>query len=239
MRPWLGDEAAYAAVSPADTLLLAAVADRAGAEALVARIGNLDTAATHRGVRVLSAGPTSLAFVRDDVLAVGTAAAVRAAIDRAQGEGDTLAGSPLYERATAGRPGGRTLDLYASAQGVREILAARDGLLGTAGALLDREGLEAAAASLAAEEDGLRIARAARGRRVRGRVVHAGPRRARAGGGRGLPRREDGLAPDPRARPPRRPGRPSTRCARCSPTTPASTSTASSSRRSRARSRSP
>ncbi|MET0817686.1 MAG: DUF3352 domain-containing protein, partial [Solirubrobacteraceae bacterium] len=64
IRPWLGDEAAYAAVSPTDTLLLAAVADRARAEALVARIGNLDTAATHRGVRVLSAGPTSLAFVR-------------------------------------------------------------------------------------------------------------------------------------------------------------------------------
>jgi hypothetical protein len=158
VRPWLGDEAAYAAVSPADTLLLAAVADRAEAEALVARIGNLDTAATHRGVRVLSAGPTSLAFVRDDVLAVGTAAAVRAAVDRAQGEGDTLAGAPLYERATAGRPGGRTLDLYASAQGVRDILAPRDGLLGTAGTLLDREGLEAAAASLAAEADGLRLA---------------------------------------------------------------------------------
>ena len=124
----------------------------------MARIGNLDTAATHRGVRVLSAGPTSLAFVRDDVLAVGTAAAVRGAIDRAQGEGDALAGAPLYERATADRPGGRTLDLYASAQGVREVLAARDGLLGTAGTLLDREGLEAAAASLAAEEDGLRVA---------------------------------------------------------------------------------
>jgi hypothetical protein len=157
IRPWLGDEAAYAAVSPADTLLLAAVADRPRAEALVARIGNLDTAATHRGVRVLSAGPTALAFVRDDVLAVGTAAAVRAAIDRAQGAGDALADASAYQRVTAGRPGGRTLDVYASAQGVREVLAARDGVLGAAGALVDREGLEAAGAAFTAEATGLRV----------------------------------------------------------------------------------
>ena len=37
VRPWLGDELAYAAVSPADSVVLAAVADRPRAEALVAR----------------------------------------------------------------------------------------------------------------------------------------------------------------------------------------------------------
>ncbi|HZB77763.1 MAG TPA: DUF3352 domain-containing protein [Solirubrobacteraceae bacterium] len=157
VRPWLGDEAAYAALSPADTLLLAAVADRAGAEALVARIGNLDAAASYRGVRVLSAGPTALAFVREDVLAVGTEAAVRAAVDRAQGAGDALPEAPAYERATAERPAGRTLDVYASARGVREVLAPRGGLLGAVGTLVDRPGLEAAGAAFAAEPAGLRV----------------------------------------------------------------------------------
>jgi hypothetical protein len=157
VRPWLGDEAAYAAVSTADTLLLASVADRAGAEALVARIGNLDRAAAYRGVRVLSAGPTSLAFVRDDVLAVGSEAAVRAAVDRAQGEGAALADATPYGRATADRPVERTLDVYASPEGVREVLAARGGLAGALGALLDRPGLEAAGAAFAAEPAGLRM----------------------------------------------------------------------------------
>ena len=157
MRPWLGDEAAYAAVSPADTLLLASVADRAGAEALVARIGNLDRAATYRGVRVLSAGPTSLAFVRDDVLAVGSEAAVRAAVDRAQGEGAALADATPYGRATADRPAGRTLDVYASPQGVRERARPARRPLGRARHAARPPGLEAAGAALSAEAAGLRV----------------------------------------------------------------------------------
>ena len=235
-----GDEAAYAAVSPADTLLLAAVADRPRAEALVARIGNLDTAATHRGVRVLSAGPTSLAFVRDDVLAVGTAAAVRAAIDRAQGEGDALAGRDRLragDRGPARRPHARRLRVRPGRpRGARR-----------------------------ARRAARRRRRAARPPGARGRRRRA---RRRGGPACGSAARLAGGGPEDASFTPvlvervpeaavaylgvqdasrgwcacsaaSAPGRPSTRCARCSPTTPASTSTASSSRRSRARSRSP
>jgi len=155
VRPWLGTELAYAAVSPADSVVLASVADRPKAEALVARAGNLSGAARYRGVRLLVAGPTALAFV-GDFLAVGTEAAVRAAVDRDQGDGARLSDSAAYERAVAGRPAGRSLDAYASAAGVRDVLAARDGLPGALGALLDRPGLTAAGASLSAEPDGLR-----------------------------------------------------------------------------------
>jgi hypothetical protein len=155
VRPWLGDELAYAAVSPADSVVLAAVADRPRAEALVARVGNLSAAERYRGVRVLLAGPTAIAFA-GGFLAVGTEAAVRAVIDLDQGDGEALAGLPAYRRAAAGRPPERSLDAYASAAGVRQVLAPRDGLLGALGALLDRPGLTAAGASLTAEERGLR-----------------------------------------------------------------------------------
>ena len=153
--PWLGDELAYAAVSPADSVVLAAVADRPKAEALVARIGNLSAAERHRGVQVLVAGPSALAFV-GDFLALGTEPAVRAAIDREQGEGGRLADASAYGRALEGAPAGRSLTAYASAAGVREVLLPRDGLLGTVGALLDRPGLGAVGAALTAEEGGLR-----------------------------------------------------------------------------------
>jgi Protein of unknown function (DUF3352) len=155
VRPWLGDELAYAAVSPADSLVLAEVADRAGAEALVARIGNLSGAAQYRGVRVLVAGPTALAFV-GDFLAVGTEAAVRAAVDRDQGDGRRLSDLAAYEHAADGAPADRSVVAYASAAGVREVLAPRGGPLGALGALVDRPGLVAAGAAVTAEEGGLR-----------------------------------------------------------------------------------
>jgi hypothetical protein len=155
VRPWLGDELAYAAVSPADSLVLAEVADRPKAEALVARIGNLSGAAQYRGVRVLVAGPTALAFV-GDFLAIGTEAAVRAAVDREQGDGARLADLGAYRRADDGAPADCSVVAYASAAGVREVLAPRAGVLGALGALLDRPGLVAAGAAVTAEEGGLR-----------------------------------------------------------------------------------
>jgi hypothetical protein len=155
VRPWLGDELAYAAVSPADSLVLAEVADRRKAEALVARIGNLSGAEQYRGVRVLVAGPTALAFV-GDFLAVGTEAAVRAAVDRDRGDGERLSDVAAYEHAADGAPADRSVVAYASAAGVREVLAPRGGLLGALGALLDRPGLVAAGAAVTAEPGGLR-----------------------------------------------------------------------------------
>jgi hypothetical protein len=155
VRPWLGDELAYAAVSPADSLVLAAVADRPKAEALVARVGNLSAAQEHRGVRVLVAGRTAIAFV-GDFLALGTEPAVRAAIDRADGEGARLSDADAFGRALAGTPADRSLVAYASADGVRQVLAPRGGLLGALGALLERPGLVAAGVALTGEPGGLR-----------------------------------------------------------------------------------
>jgi hypothetical protein len=104
---------------------------------------------------VLVAGPTAVAFV-GDFLAVGTEAAVRAAVDREQGAGARLSDLPAYRAVTHDLPPERSVDAYASAAGVRGVLAARDGLLGALGKLLDRPRLAAVAASLTAEQQGLR-----------------------------------------------------------------------------------
>jgi Protein of unknown function (DUF3352) len=155
VRPWLGDELAYAAVSPADSLVLAEVADPPRAQALVARVGNLSRAAQYRGVPVLVAGTTAVAFV-GEFLALGTEAAVRAAVDREQGDGPRLADLDAYERMTDGTPADRSVVAYASAAGVREVLGSRAGLPGTLAALLERPGLVAAGGAVTAEAGGLR-----------------------------------------------------------------------------------
>ena len=172
----------------------------------------------------------------EDFLAVGTLPAVRAAIDRAAGEGDALADSGAYRRAAEDRPPERSLDAYASAEGVRTVLAPRTGALGLLGALLDRPGLSAAGAAVSAEEEGLRanvraVGGAPRGagfspvllervpearRRLRRRAQRAAAGAARRSAGRR--RRADGAAA-------------------ALPRPPASISTATCSPRSRARSR--
>ena len=54
-------------------------------------------------------------------------------------------------------PAGRSLTAYASAAGVREVLAPRTGAAGLLGRLLDRPGLQAAGAALTGEDGGLRV----------------------------------------------------------------------------------
>jgi hypothetical protein len=147
VRPWLGDEAAYAVVA-GEPVLLAAIGDRAGAERLARRLGGAAPARTVGRTRLTVNGETAVAVI-GDVLAVGREPAVRAAIDRDGGRGQGLADSGAYAAAMRDRPGGRSLDWYASPEGVRAMESA-------AAALLDRPGLRAAGATLTAEEDGVR-----------------------------------------------------------------------------------
>ena len=138
VRPWLGGELAYAAVSPADSLVLAAVADRAAGGG--ARRAGRQPRAAPRATAACSccvAGATALAFV-GDFLALGTEPAVRAAIDREQGEGDA-------PRRTRGATGARSADAPAEplarrptrqrrrrARGARPARRRSPGLLGRA-----------------------------------------------------------------------------------------------------------
>ncbi len=133
VAPWLGGRAALALLntttSTAGALIVVAVADQGRARSYLRSVG-----ATVRGNdrgHALFAAPNGdeLAFAGGDLL-IGQDAAVRAAIDVAARATPSLAASATYRRAVAGQRGGSVLDAYASAAGVRRVLADQSGILG-------------------------------------------------------------------------------------------------------------
>ena len=137
LGPWLGDELAVA-VTSGGPLLLAAVADRPAAE---------------RFRRSLPDG-TASAFA-GDFLAVGPDQQVQAAAARADGEGDSLADTRVIER--AGEIERAPVELYAPAEGVRDLLADAPAALRALGAFADSPQFEGLAARVVPEADGVRI----------------------------------------------------------------------------------
>jgi hypothetical protein len=161
IRPWLGNEASLAllpagATSSAQPLVVLAVARPSRARSFVTGDGAVPAGA-YDGIRLLSyPSRTEVAFV-GRYLVAGPDPAVRAAIDVARTRARSLAHDGAYHRATAGEPTGRVLDAYLSAAGVRELLAARTGIAGAIGLLLDRPTLQGAAISLSAVSGGARV----------------------------------------------------------------------------------
>jgi hypothetical protein len=135
IRPWLGDEVALALPGP---LLLAAVADRAAAERFRRRLPEA----------------TASAFA-GDFLAIGPADEVRAASERASGDGPSLADTRVYSR--AGEIERAPVELYAPADGIRRLLAEAPALLRAAGAFADSPQFEGVAAGVVPEERGVRV----------------------------------------------------------------------------------
>ena len=122
-------------VAPADSLVLAAVADRPRAEALVARVGNLDAArARTAACQLLDRGHDRARLRRR--LPRGRApsrpCARRSTASRGEGDRARRRGAvPACD--CAGAPAGRSLDAYATADGrARGARAARAALLGAA-----------------------------------------------------------------------------------------------------------
>jgi hypothetical protein len=160
VSPWLGGHAALALLnttsSTAGALIIVSVADEARARAFLRSVG-ATAHGSYRG-RALLAAPNGdeLAFARGD-LVIGRDAAVRAAIDVAAGATPSLAASAVYRRAAAGHGGGAVLDAYASAAGVRRVLADQAGILGAAGALLSQPALQGVAVALTPTPKGAAI----------------------------------------------------------------------------------
>lgn len=161
IEPWLGDEVALALTSgtgeTAGSLILLDVDDRVKAQAFVDRAGaNTGPASEHRGVRIQRYGSVVAAFV-GDTLALGQPETVRAAIDLDKDRRPSLATAPQYRQALDGLPEDRVADAYATADGLRRLLIPAGGVLGTAGVLLDRPGLQATAVALREGEPGARL----------------------------------------------------------------------------------
>ena len=160
IRPWLGNEAALALLntpnSTAGSELVLDVA-RAGAARAFVRKAGAAPGGEYRGTSVYRyRSGASLAFV-SHYLVLGQASSVRAAIDAAAGRLPSLQTNQDYENAAAGEPADRVIDAYASAAGVRRLLAVQGGVVGAVGTLLDEPALTGATVSVSAASDGARI----------------------------------------------------------------------------------
>jgi hypothetical protein len=152
LRPWLGGEVGLALLDTtsqtAGTLIVAAVADRAKADAYVRRAGQSSTI-SYRGVTIRRFGNVASA-ITGGYLIVGQESDLRRAIDGARGHGATLAADRTYRRAMSGLPAGRVVDGFVSPGGVRRLLRPQGGPLGVAGILLDQPALAGAGVALTA-----------------------------------------------------------------------------------------
>jgi hypothetical protein len=137
-------------------LILLGVSDRHRAQAFLARMGALPVG-SYAGVRMLRypAG-TELAFV-GRFLVLGQDAVLRAAIDVAAGRTPSLAADPGYQRAAVGEPADRVLDADVSAAGIRRLLSARGGPLGSLGVLLSGPALTGTTISVSPAAGGARV----------------------------------------------------------------------------------
>jgi hypothetical protein len=154
VRAWAGDEAGLAWLPDDRALLLAAVDDRAGAQAALRRLGAQPAG---RGLFRLPA-PGAVAGVSGDVLAAGPEAAVRAALGRVGGKGgDGMAGTGAYKQAMRSRSGDAPLALFAPAAGVQRLVGGGPTLVRAAAGLLNSASLAGVAAEAEPAEGGARI----------------------------------------------------------------------------------
>jgi len=161
VAPWLGKEAALALLSSstgtAGSLVVLDVRDMAKARRFVeAGTRNAGPAQSYRGVSVQRFGALSAAFLGND-LVIGQADSIHRAVDLRQGRGHALAGDSRFKASMSGLAADRVADVYATGEGVRRLLAPAGGLLGAAGALLERPGLKSVGLALSARDPGARV----------------------------------------------------------------------------------
>jgi hypothetical protein len=153
VQGWLGKEAGLALLdSPSGTaasLVVLGVRDAKKARAFVT---NGRPTETYSSVQIYRYGSVSSAFVNGFVI-LGQPDALHRAINLADGEDpNSLATVTAYQKALSGLPADRVIDAYATSGGVRRLLDPAGGVLGAAGTLLDRPGLQVAGLSLSVEE---------------------------------------------------------------------------------------
>jgi hypothetical protein len=160
ISPWLGGHAALALLntttSTAGSLIVVSVTDQDRARSFLRSVG-ATAHGSYRGHGLLTAANGSEMAFADGNLVIGQDAGVRAAIDVAAHGTPSLAASAVYLRAVAGQGGGAVLDAYASAAGVRRVLADQSGILGAVGTLLSQPALQGVAIALTPTEQGASI----------------------------------------------------------------------------------
>ncbi len=160
IRPWLGQEAALAVLgtqtSTTGSVLIVDVRNESRARTFITS-ARATLTGSYRGTGLYRLGSgTELAFVRH-YLVLGSPAGVSSAIDAGAGRRPSLSASKAYERAAAGEPADRVLDVYASPDGVRRLLVPEGGLIGALGALVYQPSLTGITATLSATAGGAKL----------------------------------------------------------------------------------
>jgi hypothetical protein len=164
LDPWLGDEAAIAAIpgKGARSLVIVGLLEIGDPEEATRFAGSVAAGRpkvdVYRDVEV-SVDRGGLATAQlDGFLVVGTEAGVRSVIDTKTGEegAESLADDDAASEARDALPDHRFLDAYVSRDGARE-LAAPTGVLGTFSPLLQPDATDGAAAALAADDGVLEL----------------------------------------------------------------------------------
>jgi Protein of unknown function (DUF3352) len=157
VAPWLGDEAAFALMdtgtATAGSIVAIEVTDEEKARAFLERNPRPAVRKDYKGHETVRYGQVTTAFV-DGFLVIGQDPTVQRAIDRKGGATRGLDADPTYERATDGLPGDRVLTTYASAAGLRRLLAPQGDLLGGLSAMLDQPALQGVALAAEPKDDG-------------------------------------------------------------------------------------
>ena len=159
VQSWLGDEAGLALLDStsgtAASLVVLGVRDDKKARRFVTRGSPTEN---YQDVQIYRYRNVSSAMTGGFVL-LGQPDVLHKAIDLAKGDetGQSLAETAIYKRAVAGLPAGRVADAFMTNGGVRRVLAPAGGLLGAAGTLLDRPGLQASALALTAGGDTVKL----------------------------------------------------------------------------------
>jgi hypothetical protein len=166
VRPWLGDEAAFAELPEGKLLVLQPRKERAAQAALV-RVSH--STERYRGLALHDLGGGDVAIVVGGYALLGQRAAVRAALDAAATKGASLASDKTYEDLRGGLPQSRVVTGYVSAQWIRAHLSGPAGLLSAAA---QAPSIQAAAISFGAASKRLEVA--LRGRTGPGRSACTG-----------------------------------------------------------------
>jgi hypothetical protein len=118
----------------------------------------VDTGKEHKAAETKGCGLVSQTYI-GRFLAIGQQESLTAAraLARAGDKAGSLARNPDFRTAMSGLPADRVADAWASADGVRRLLAPQGGVLGAAGVLLDQPGLKGAGLGLVAHDKSARL----------------------------------------------------------------------------------
>jgi hypothetical protein len=161
VQPWLGDEAALAlteqGTATAGSLVIIRVTDEEKAQAFMRRNPRRTAVGEYKGDAYEEYGRLTVA-IKSGWMLIGQTGTIKSGLDAINRRGvATLAGQDPYKRAIDGLPEARVGTVYASAAGLRRLLAPQAGLIGGISVLFDQPGLQSLAVSVEAEDEGARM----------------------------------------------------------------------------------